>query len=67
MAETLATANIDEVLDGEAPGWYFTIEDAEGGKTEPIGPYKSAELAETAVMESLQTATTDIVKDMLGL
>lgn len=67
MTVAIASAFIDEALDGEEPGWYFTIEDPTGESTDRIGPYDSPQSAEKALTDSLQEAAESMAKEMLGI
>lgn len=65
---TVAHCVIDHLEDGpDGAGFYYSLSDAEGNETDPIGPFESKEAAETAFMTAMEEAAVAMIKEILGL
>lgn len=65
---TIAHCVIDHLNPGpDGPGFYYSLSDAEGNETEPLGPFDSKEEAESAFMAAMEEAAVEMIKKTLGL
>lgn len=65
---TIAHCVIDELKQGSSgPGFYYSLRDAEGNETDPIGPFETAQEAEESFMAAMEAAAVEMIKKSLGL